>query len=146
MQHIKRRGFVAVGFLRCRWKRSENNGETIRIVYPFSLVILEVGYKKVMFQGAKGSSSYETECSLEHFDAFFIKIGQKMRRYRLKNQIGWGVQGGLNITILCYYYLSFVPFFTSVEANMLVLRSRNPFLKVLKNKTFFLLLLLLFFF
>ena len=82
------------------------------------------------------SSLYEAEGSPEHFDTFFIRIGQRMRCCPKKG-IGWGgPRRDLKITILCYY-LSFVPFFANVEANMFVFLGQGiHFSRLWKNKTF----------
>ena len=81
------------------------------------------------------SSLHEAECSPEHFDTFFIRIGQKMRCCP-KKRIGWGVQGGL--WKLLFYVIIWVLylFCQCWSKHVCFFRSRNPFFKVLKNKTF----------
>ena len=55
---------------------------------------------------------YEAECSPEHFDTFFVTIGQKMRWYP-KNWIGGGLKITIYVIILVLY-----PFLTSVEVDV----------------------------
>ena len=55
---------------------------------------------------------------------FSTKSAKKWEGAAQKTKLDEGVQGGLEITILCYY-LSFVHFFTKVEANVHVLEVKK---------------------
>ena len=64
---------------------------------------------------------------------FSSKSAKKWEGAAQKPEIGWGVRGGSENRYLCYYF-SFVPFFTSVEADMYVFQVKESILKGSEKK------------
>ena len=85
-------------------------------VCPCSCLLVEVGYKKWSFRELRAPAHImKQNVAPSILTPFSSKSAKKWDDATQKTKLDEGSKGGLKITNLCYY-LSFVSFFTNVEA------------------------------